>query len=74
MVWNPAERVTNFAHDADGNLTKITDPDTSFRQFAYEEPQQLVAIYATFPAQGMRRGKISAMKARDFASFASIYV
>ncbi|MEO6739180.1 MAG: putative Ig domain-containing protein [Chthoniobacteraceae bacterium] len=35
-VTDPAGRVTKFAYDAKGNLTGITDPDTSLRNFEYK--------------------------------------
>jgi len=33
--------VTGFEHDADGNLTKIVDPDLSEREFAYDQTHRL---------------------------------
>ena len=35
-VTDPASRVTTFAHDANGNMTRVTLPDTTTRSFGYD--------------------------------------
>ncbi|MEM9388515.1 MAG: hypothetical protein AAGA68_25965, partial [Pseudomonadota bacterium] len=40
---DPAGRTTAFAHDAEGNLTRVTFPDNSNRQFAYDTRHLMVA-------------------------------
>ena len=35
-VTDPASRVTTLAHDADGNMTQVTFPDTTTRSFGYD--------------------------------------
>ena len=42
QVLDPAGRATEFQVDADGNLTSITDPDASQRQFAYDDQHRMV--------------------------------
>jgi len=36
-IENPAGRITRFTHDATGNLTRITNPDESTREFSYDD-------------------------------------
>ena len=35
-VTDPASRVSTFSHDADGNMTQVTFPDTTSRSFGYD--------------------------------------
>ena len=35
-VTDPAGRVSTFSHDADGNMTQVTFPDTTSRSFGYD--------------------------------------
>ncbi len=42
-VTDPASRVTTLDLDANGDLIKITDPDGTFRQFAYDAEHRLVS-------------------------------
>lgn len=42
-VTGPAGRVTQFEHDADGNLVRITDPDGTQRSFAYDARHRMLA-------------------------------
>ena len=42
-ITDPAARVTNFSVDGNGDLVRITDADTSFREFSYDARHRLVA-------------------------------
>jgi RHS repeat-associated protein len=41
-ITDPANRVTRFLHDPDGDLVEITDPDGAVRRFEYDQRHLLV--------------------------------
>ena len=43
MFTDPANRVTRFTHDAEGQITLITDPDSHSRSFEYNSFNLLVS-------------------------------
>ena len=42
-ITDPALQQTVLEYDAQGNLTKITDPDSTARQFEYDNSHHLIA-------------------------------
>jgi YD repeat-containing protein len=42
-ITDPAGRTTTFQHGGNGNLSRITDPDGSSRQFGYDARHRMIA-------------------------------